>query len=172
MAIFVVKKSSRSKKWDRWHDMLLHLHSRWLEGLIDELNNRTGYCVKRGQRLMGSSVARVLNPLVSSKQNRMIKKALKISIRGTDLQVISYYTVEDIIKNLPTPSQDRNLQGVRLRQALIEIYAAALGGPSLFAENEFYGRPSSATGSSPTKTGAFSLPPPTQTASFSVGHQP
>jgi acetyltransferase-like isoleucine patch superfamily enzyme len=169
--VFVVKKSSRSKKWTDGMAWAPCIYTHDGFKVYHESNN-DGILRKEGPETYGQLGGSCPQSTRLIEQNRMIKKALKISIRGTDLQVISYYTVEDVISNnLPTPSQDRNLQGVRLRQALIEIYAAALGGPSLFAENEFYGRPSSPR-SSPTKTGSRSHSPPTQTASFSVGHQP
>ena len=158
--VFVVKKPSTRKKWTdgmAWapctytHDGFKVYH----ESNIDSKMR------KEGPETYGQPGDSCPQPTRLIKQNRMIKKALKISIRGTDLQVISYYTVEDVISNnLPTPSQVPGLQCIRFRQALIEIYAAALGGQSRATDSESHGRPNSPQ-STPTRNRSRSHSPPT-----------
>ncbi|KAK5065441.1 hypothetical protein LTR84_001279 [Exophiala bonariae] len=135
--VFVVKNSSGRK---RWTDGMA-----WAPRVYTHDGFKVYHESKEGpkfSRQLGD-LSPQSPPLIE--QNRMIKKVFEVSIRGTpDFQVISYFTVKDVIsRNLPTPSQDPFLRGIRVRHALLEIYAASLGGQSTSTDGKFNGRPHS-----------------------------
>lgn len=132
--VLVVKNSPGREKWTdgmAWaprsytHDGFKVYHESRVESLLPKPSEQLG------------DPCPLFTPLVE--QNKMIKKVLEVSIRGRlDFQVVSYYNVKDVVsRNLATHSQDPFLRGIRVRQALLEIYAASLGGQNTSTDGEF-----------------------------------